>query len=196
MIRRPDKRYGVRGTCVSKAPSRNAPPPIPGAPRVGRLLVERNDLDAMIRRLEVALAAAVVCNLALKHQNAERDHEVAMLMRWSIIDPLSRQVETLTQLGHRPHGTSRNLSVSRLRERLAGNPKPRALHLSRSDLGNICLHLGSIATTASVCSAALEAQHAEFDVEVATTLRHPVLDILRAEIVRLRALGGGKSVDP
>jgi hypothetical protein len=49
-------------------------------------------------RLGIAMAAATVASLALKHQNAERDAEVALLLQCSVVDELSRQLDRLDHI--------------------------------------------------------------------------------------------------
>jgi hypothetical protein len=161
---------------------------IQGAPDAQPLVVARNLLESTIRRLQTALATAVVCDLALKGQNVERDHEIAMVMRWSVVDPLSRQIETLDQMTR----TDRNQSVGRGKGRPAGRSKPRALRISHSILEDICHHLGLVVNTAGVCCAALETQNAEADVEIATTLKHSLIGILHQEIKHICAVGRRK----
>jgi hypothetical protein len=49
-------------------------------------------------RLGIAMAAATVTSLALKHQNAERDVDAAHLLQRSVVDEISRQVERLDHI--------------------------------------------------------------------------------------------------
>lgn len=152
------------------------------APAPQTAVVARGRLETTIRRLEIALACAVVCDLALTGQNVERDHEIAQSMRWSVVDPLSRQIDALDRTLRAQQRAHPNTAVHRDKIARGGRKRRQSLRLSRGLLDDICNQLDVIVSAASVCCAALKTQGAETDVEIATTLKHSFIDILRAEI--------------
>jgi hypothetical protein len=45
--------------------------------------------------LEVVRAAATVCAMALKSQNAENDYDISVVLRRSVADAIDRQIERM-----------------------------------------------------------------------------------------------------
>lgn len=158
-----------------------------GGSASSHIVIARNLLIAVRLHLEVALAAAVVCGLALKGQDVEHDREIAAVVRRSVADELGRVIEVLDQRTRHGPMTGRNRSAVPRKAERAGRGRPRELRLPRKVLNDLCYRLCFIVGSATVCRGALEAQDAEMDREIATTLRHSVLDVLKQQIKRIKA---------
>lgn len=55
-------------------------------------------LKAVIRRLQLTHAASLTAQLALRQQDAEYDREIADVLRNSVCDLISDQIDTLEEL--------------------------------------------------------------------------------------------------
>ncbi len=65
-----------------------------------------SDLAAIAAHLQFVAGIAVALDLALRQQNAERDHELADCLRFGVIDSTARELERTRKLLEQLGGTS------------------------------------------------------------------------------------------
>jgi hypothetical protein len=147
-------------------------------------------LKDLARRLDIAVTSAVVCRLALAGQNAECDQDIATVLQWSVADELQRQIERIDQISRVQSKTDRAKQGRRRKARGLGKP-PKALRVPRSVLNDVRYRLRLAVGSTAACRVALETQHAERDVDIAAMLKHVVIDIIRAQLERIRGFTTG-----
>jgi hypothetical protein len=55
-------------------------------------------VDQIVIRLRNVQSAAVVAAAALRHQNSDRDADIASLLERSVVDPIQDQIDRLREL--------------------------------------------------------------------------------------------------
>ena len=151
-------------------------------------LIARSLLDNIAKRLDVCRASVVVCRLALSAQKAECNKDIATVLQWSITEELERQIERIGQIAHAQlsavqggRNRRRGLIRGECRKELTVNvPRNTLIDISR----RLCLVRGSVA----VCKTALLEQNVDADVEVASTLKHIVIDTVQRQVERISAI--------
>jgi hypothetical protein len=123
----------------------------------------------------------------LDGQNAECDQDIATVLQWSVADELQRQIERIDQISRVQSKTDRTQQGRRQKVGGLGKP-PKALRVPRSVLNDVRYRLSLVVGSTTVCRAALETQHAERDVDIAAMLKYVVIDIIRAQLERLRGV--------
>ena len=58
----------------------------------------RTRVDQIVIRLRNVQSAAVVAAAALRHQNSDRDGDIASLLERSVVDPIQDQIDQLSEL--------------------------------------------------------------------------------------------------
>ena len=145
-------------------------------------------LDNIAKRLDVCRASVVVCRLALSAQNGECNKDIATVLQWSITEELERQIERIGLIAHAQPSTAQ--SIRNRRRDVIGDKsrKDLAVHVPRNTLTDINLRLGLVKGSVAVCKAALLKQNVDADVEVASTLKHIVIDIIQRQVERISAI--------
>lgn len=147
------------------------------------VFVTRDELDRIARRLDIVVSSVVVCRLALTGQNAERDQDIAEVLRWCITDELARQVERIDQLTHS------RLKILRTQRNHRKPAKAPGVHVPRRVLNDVRYRLTLVAGCTTVCRDALRRQNADRDCDIAATLQCTVIDVVFAQIQRIRSIG-------
>jgi hypothetical protein len=145
-------------------------------------------LDNIAKRLDVCRASVVVCRLALSAQKGECDKDIATVLQWSVTEELERQIEKIGQIAHAQPSAVQG-SLNHRRDVVRGKPrKELAVHVPRNTLSDISRRLGFVRGSVAVCKAALLKQNVDANVEVASTLKHIVIDIIQRQIERIFAI--------
>ena len=165
-------------------------PPEKGLVGSDAIRVAPDLLKNIARRLDIAVSSAVVCRLALDGQNAECDQDIATVLQWSVADELQRQIERIDQISRVQSKTDRTRQGRPRKAGALGKP-PKALRVPCSVLNDVRYRLSLVVGSTTVCRAALETQHAERDVDIAAMLKHVVIDIIRAQLERIRGVTTG-----
>jgi hypothetical protein len=141
------------------------------------------------KRLDVCRASTVVCRLALSAQKAECDKDIAAVLQWSITEELERQIERIGQIARGQSGAAHGSRDRRRRDAIRGRRRDElAIRVPRNTLTDICFRLGLVRGSLAVCKTALLKQSVDADIEVASTLKHIVIDIIQRQVERISAI--------
>jgi hypothetical protein len=175
----------------AKSGPQNSAPEKSLKPKADTVFVARDLLDNIARRLDFGVSSAVVCRLALSEQNADCDQDIATVL-WSITDELQRQIERIDRITH-IRSKSDHTKGDRRREGGLGEPaNAQALCVPRNVLNDVRYRLSLVVGSTKVCRVALQTQNAERDVDVAAMLKHIVINIIWAQLQRIRAIANGR----
>jgi hypothetical protein len=145
-------------------------------------------LENIAKRLDVCRASTVVCRLALSAQKGECDKDIATVLQWSITEELERQIERIGQIARRQSSAAHG-SRDRRRDATQGRRHDElAIRVPRNTLTDICYRLGLVRGSLTVCKTALLKQSIDADIEVASTLKHIVIDIIQRQVERISAI--------